>query len=325
MAPEADKADKATETTPPTAPPMVKPRTWPAYLILALCGAPIFTIAASKIVHDTPVESLVVELDAEGNATLTANRRWTSEERTGFRLPRDGDQLHDAMEPFMREAERDPLDNLPICHVRIVTPADARAGPVREALVATMRCYLWDVTLESDGLTVTLALPKNEGGGHARAVPRPRNVQLANLHLPRSEQEWSLQIAHISQAVTASSDTLFLARRDKRSPSGSKSGVAADIGDRTVVRDLDIPGVGILDAPEWSTLVKAADEKKTVALDAPEGADLTGIDGAYVLTDLDAHAADLVRALKFLTSREGLKVYIVWPEREGDEDWWAAP
>lgn len=297
-------------------------RTWPAYVVLALCGAPIFIMAAWKTVCDTPVQSLMVELDAEGNATLTANRRWTTEVRTVLLMPRDGARLYDAMEPFMREAERDFLNSgLPICPVRVVVPGDARAGLVNEAIVTAMRCYLWEMTLESGGYAAALALPKCEGGGLIRALPPPRDVSVAGLGLPHDDGEWASTALHLAQALALDSWTLTCMGG---SP-GAGSSVAEEIADRTVVRDLDDPGVGVLDAPEWQALVGAADEKKTTALAAPEDADLSGVDGAHVLADADARAGDLVRALAFLTSHEGLKVYLVWPEREGPDDWWLAP
>ncbi|MHC4252537.1 MAG: hypothetical protein ACYS9X_25745 [Planctomycetota bacterium] len=303
---------------------MTRKRTWPAYVVLALCGAPIFIIAAWKFVTDTPVESLVIDLDGDGNATLTANRRWTSEVRTGFRLPRDGDPPCETVKAFVKETERG-ANGLPVCSVRVVVPGEARAGIVHEAIIALMRCYLWDVVLESDGLVAPFALPMNEGRAHIRAVPSPRDVRLVGLHPPAISGKWTLEAASISQAVPACSDTMSILWYEEDFPAAPKSGIAEKIGGRTVVRDLDDPGVGILDAPEWRALVEAADERKTVTLAAPEDADLSGVDGAYVLTDADARAGDLVRALEFLTSREGLKVYIVWPEREGDEDWWGAP
>ena len=87
---------------------------------------------------------------------------------------------------------------------------------------------------------------------------------------------------------------------------------------------LDEDGVDVLDAPEWQALVEAASDKKTVTLNAPEDADLSGVEAVYVLGDKNSRAGDLVRALSILTKREGLKVYIVWPEREEDQDWWSS-
>jgi len=294
---------------------MPKKRTWPAFIVLALCGAPIFTIAGWKFVHDTPVESLTILVHRDGGFRMKAHRRWTIDLAVG--RPMDAG-LQKAVWSFANEATLD-IDHYPLCPVKIAIPGDARAGLFQEALVAILRSYLWELTIESEKNVVALSLPQNEGSGHA-PVARPRNVKLAGIGLPRSNGKWSSTVVKVPQAIPASSRFLHLSLT--RKPGDTRSTIAEKFGGRPIARDLETPGVGIMDAPEWQALVEAASEKKTVTLAAPEDADLSGVDGVYILADADARAGDLVRALSFLVSQEGLKVYIVWPQREGDEDWW---
>ncbi|MHC5053604.1 MAG: hypothetical protein ACYTKD_02680 [Planctomycetota bacterium] len=306
-----------------TASTTAKRRSWPIHIVLAFCIVLIVSITVWMIAHETPLQSLSFELRAEGHVTLTAHRKWTLTTRTAFRLPDESIRFHDAVKGLAHKAVRGN-DNLPRCPVRIVVHDEAPANRVHEAIDVVMCNYIWDVVLESDGLSAPLALPMNEGG-HARAVPPPRDVLLANLYLPDGNMGWSLQTMRISQAVPVYSNTMSIVWNEMARPTRRKSGISERIGDHTVVRDLDNKGVGILDMPEWQTLIEAADAKNVVQLAACEDVDLAGVDGVYVLVNASARAADLVRALAFLTSHEGSKVYVVWPNRLDGDSWWYAP
>jgi hypothetical protein len=297
-----------------------KKRTWPAYLVLALCGAPIFFFAAWEFVHDTPVESLKIGLNADGNATLTISRRWTSNTLTGFSLPTDSKRLFEAMGAFAGKAKRDD-DGLPICPFHIVVNSDARIGILLEIVVAAVRRKLLDFVLESNGRVANLALPKYEDYVPVTALPPARILTLSSLSPPRGDREWALETFHAADIVVLDGRTLrFILKGQAWWFEYPKEKT-----DRTIVRDLDDPRVGNLDASEWRALLESAKGKKTIALTSPEEADLSGVDGVYVLAPSDVRAADLIRALAFLTAHEGLKVYIVWPERGGNEDWWDTP
>ncbi|MHC5058454.1 MAG: hypothetical protein ACYTKD_27675 [Planctomycetota bacterium] len=321
MEPEADKPAEAAGAAEP---PMVKPRTWPAYVVLALCGAPIFIIAARKIVHETPMESLVIELDAEGNATLTAYRRWTSETRTGLGLPQDRRRILETMCDYIGQARWNSNPRRLLCPVRIGASPDAAADAVC-CIIKSMiwNTHFWEVALESGADSLRLPLPQEEKLLGVDKPCQPRAAVLTEMRLRRGALPELVRTLQFVDVVSVTDGMLIGGYRTGTLK--KKDGVWCGKDGRAIILDLEFAGLGVLRGDDWHALRKIAEKHETGNRVQAGETDFSGIDGVVLRLDPDARAGDLVRALAFLTSREGLKVYIVWPEREGDEDWWIAP
>ncbi len=278
-------------------------------LVIASLAVTLGAVVCAAIWWSLPITEIRVELAHDGKVTVRAeNAIATAAEYAGIAWPDDHDEVYDTTVPHVCDARRDEM-NLPECRMRFVMDRTTRADALFDLVSLAVRCFVWKVTLEVDGLSVDVLLPRDEGINAIPAMSKPRDLAVVCIRCPTDGAgKWTVTRLELKQVMPVSGYWAWNVHDAKRARAAGTDWpdierrwhLTEDQLERTVPIDLDSSILDCIDVDDWKDILAIAESRTVTEHDAPGEMAVKGVDGAYLRCDKAAMARAVARMLQRL-------------------------